>query len=94
MKINRSISIDEDLWRDSTEAAARLERSFSWLVSEALRRLAAPPTRANSGPTPGFAERALATDLPAIPTPMLDRKRPEPASFGASRPAPKPGGKR
>ena len=73
MKINRSISIDEDLWRDSTEAAARLERSFSWLVSEALRRLAAPPTQEGSGPTPGFAERA---------------------SFGASRPAPKPGGKR
>ena len=49
MKINRSISIDEELWRDATEAAAQLDRSFSWLVSEALRRLAAPPSTIQPG---------------------------------------------
>lgn len=86
MKINRSISIDEDLWRTATEAAGALDRSFSWIVSDALRAALLRGT-----PVPGFSERVVRAVPSAVVTTgeRIEKAPIYSPGFGASRPAPK-----
>ena len=42
MKITRTVSIDLELWKEAVAYAEKRDRTFSWLVTDLLRRELAP----------------------------------------------------